>query len=508
MKRLLFLFILAVAVASAQGDPTGQVTIDGNTAHDLDLISDKGTLLQLQVQPVAPAGETIVDVDFVFSKDSDSFVIREVPSSNGVFTANFAANDVRLDKGSWVLRAKLISSDGQVGFSEPATLEVDAEDAPPLRVGMGVEHILSGTVLDQISVSADAQLPFFINVTTEPQLIQRVIVKNGGLEEIIPAPYVVLLDEFPEGEQVVSILVQDRLGRVATLHQPLLIDRSAPTLDVTLPEVAFVGLDISVELALEDASSVTSIVTLGNQSALSDETQVSHVFSGLEYVEGDEIQGFIFVEDVVGNSVAQSFALPVFKPTAVVTLEVEQSAERVLVGEAVTFSTQISVESPAPEVPLTFSWSNATARTETLFVSSDATHNSVFHFPAGVHTLALNASVPESFNATEIPGSVFEIEVFIGKVVDGDDEYFIRVNENGLPFEAVSNSATFALSLEERDFVDVYELEGTKLFWNPQEKVTETPTESSSSSTVAETEETPFVPIALIGVGLLALRRR
>lgn len=507
MKRFLLLLLLLAVAVGAQSQ-SGDTSLDGSATTTIDLIANAGESVLISADVTPTAGESVVDVDFIFTKDGESFQIREVDSAGSVYFASLHVDDVRVTTGSWTVRAKVISSDGSIGFADPATLVVIAADAPPLKAGFGADELTSGTRVPTLTVGANAQLPYFVNISNENQLMKRVTAGSNGLESVIPYPYTILLDGYSEGSHAFSITAEDRLGRFSVLYQSLFIDRTEPVLDVGATETAFIGLEYLVELDIVDATDVNVIVQFGNQTQTAIGKSLEFKFADISDEDNQTVSLFIYAEDEVGNSASRSQQVTFLRPPLELNFELTMASPHILAGDDTSFTVNGSYDSALSEIPVQLVWSNASSREESLLLSSDFAHTSVFSFAPGKYSLQLNITLPTNVNTTALAGAIQEFEAFIGKIVDGDKEYFIRANERGLPIEAVHKNQTFNLILVEQGSVDVYELEGTTLAWNPQEKVTTVPTPQSSSGDSDGAEETPFVPTILLVLAMLLWVRR
>ncbi len=392
-----------------------------------------------------------------------------------------------------------------------------------------------------------------------------------GQEVELPAPFTVGTEALAGGNQTLIVRAYDRVGHVARMDVPAVVDLGDPEALLVPPELAYRGLpfdllvfvhddtdrEVSMRIAGQDVrlaradAGVVPLPRLNRTNAALVATQLVALLppgvvlgllnddadGGVEsFLRDDDTRVYRFqvtvngpgvfvvevtVLDDAGNRIDRSTSLEVVQ--AVTDLEVLDArvlVTKLLPGEEARFTANVRQRSGVASVP-----SRVVFEVDGTEIPVDAdvplaTQVQVGPvngtFLPGQHTLRVVASPAESVRETDFTNQqrTATFEVFIGKTLSGSREYFIRVNDQGFPLEAVSpEGRAYPVALNQTGDQIRYDFSvaGALLYWDPLERDEEgrPVTEVAAEAEVSE-KSTPLPPLAPAVALLLAalLRRR
>lgn len=518
--------LLAALVAApwpGLAQSSGSIAIDANadSAATVDLRADAGKTLVF----------TLNEADFGNAKDSASMKVRLVragsldspleyalqQSPDGFWATTVPVDTPDLVAGTWTASFFAYPFSGTTPVKQRTmTVTLADSDAPrllvlplgdPARLGPG-----------------DA-----LEVDIQEEFLRAVTIRHPGIPQAarLEAPYRLAVDSLPEGLTNVTVRASDRAGQVSEVVIRVDRDTVAPLLNVSVPEVAYVGVPFAVIAQVTERSQHT-VRFLNNGSAetrgigqSAKETTTSQVFV---VTAPDEGQVYYTVEaiDLVGNRATSSFTIPVVAPPTdvrVVGLSLAPGASP-FVGEPAKVVATLEQVAGVTSLPVAVTFSTS-GQQHTVTVTLPAAGNKLVLWnvtlPPGPREVKVHVEGPAFANETN-PGNenaTATIETFLGSARVGDDLFLIRADSRGLPSHAVDDAQkAYALKLEQtgRGVVYKFTLPGNVTgTWDPLSPRAADPEPSSSSSsttTGSKGAPSPGFALALLVVALAALAQR
>ncbi|HLF17246.1 MAG TPA: hypothetical protein VI796_07455, partial [Candidatus Thermoplasmatota archaeon] len=400
----------------------------------------------------------------------------------------------------------------------------------------------------------------------------------AGQEVDLPGPYAIPVDSLAGGEQTIRVKVYDRLGFTSFLDIPAVVDFGSPEVfivapnptyqNVSFPFVVFIHDDTPKEVRvvldgkvhildtdnLAHAANITFLPEVDEDTGAFAATYLADLFgvelldileSGadenhtlLHFLKDGDTYAFEFhlkrtvlgsatytyeVRDIPGNRVTGAGSLLTINATTDIAVKNAYVVQtRLLPGDNATVRAVVRQKVGVTTVPVAVFF-GADDMEEIVFgeapVGQDIQIEFNRTFRPGIHELLVAAFAPPEVNETFEDDNLFEaeFEVFLGKTVKGEEEFYIRADERGLPDVAVmylaSTEKTFDLTLNQTGDVRYdFTAFGRSYYWDPLERnqtgkpVTTIPIEKTVKE---KNQPLPFaVPLAAIAVAAALLRRR
>lgn len=517
------LLVLASPGVHAQNNAPEVLAIDAEPGS-VDLIEDAGTTFAIQVE-----AKDDDDGDRVFALDVrlqgpttftvDGAQVRKdfgLDPSGRTWTATIDVDDPRLVTGTYTVTAKAFDRFG--GTDERTAsgiLSVTAATASshPLRLGVFDAAGQSQGSVDDVQLGPRDALRLDVGTLGADQLIRSVvysITHNGtaGPEVPLARPYVLDEVRFREGEQSVDIRVDDRAGRSKSLAFDVYKDTVDPVFIAVLPSATYQGVNFTASVLVDDASPYTVFVQLEDQEVQASSEGTDPVSFDLRRDDLGRTNLVFTVVDDLGNVATKVRNITTQQAIADTEVALEVLEPFPLPAEPVTFRLTVSQDGGVTTIPvaaLVTLPGVGTLYDQSLDVGIGGERVETFQatLRPGLYEANATVSVGPLINETDDSDqtALRAFEVFLGKVVRGDDAYYIRVDARGQPLQAVSEGgAQYDLSLNQTSGRAVYEftVKGDTLFWDPAQRTTtiEEPAEPPE-------EKSPGLPWLLL-VALLA----
>ena len=481
----------------------------------VDLLTQDNATLRFSVDQGAYASLDNVTLQAVFvtlTKGTDHLDVSLVSPAAQVPTGTRWLGDLPvatldLTKGTWQVQATAIDDHGTSTVLGVRALSVLAADSKPPVITVAGEA--NGTLRlgpsDQLAVEVSDALLRHVSYRL-----------SGGLGEIpLTAPYLLPISALAEGAQNVTLHATDRAGNQALHTLKVILDTQAPIVTTSLSSSRlFVGVPATLTVHASDLSSYTVLANLNGtpRTATGTGTGADHAFVFTPARVGP-FNVSVEVRDAVGNSVRTDLSANASVPetdSAITFASLLQPDP--LVGDAMTL--RITVEQLSGVVPLNLTVQIGGAVTANRSVLVPGPGAKVLDvpvtLPVGRSHFTFNVSAPAGINETNTANqnASLDVEVFFGRLQDGNTTYNIRAGQLGLPTQAVKPDGTsYALRLVNRGEAVVYEftVPGNRtLAWDPTHPVSSTTQSHSSSSTSEGAKGAPGLALPVL-LGALAL---
>ena len=524
------LLVLASPGVHAQNTAPQVLSIEAEPGS-VDLIEDAGSTFAIHVEAKDDdSGDRVFAVEVSLQGPApfvvDGSRVRQdfnLDPTGRTWNATIDVDDPRLVTGTYAVTVKVFDRNGAVAEETASGLisvTASAVGSHPLRVGVFDDQGISQASPADISLGSGEALRLDVAVAGAQTLVGQVvfsITHNGTTTQEVPLarPYVLDAVRFNEGSQQVDVRVDDRAGRSKTVSFDVLKDTVDPVFIAVVPTITYQGVNFTASVLVDDASPYTVFVQLEDQ-----EVQASS--------EGSEPVSFELGRDALGRT---NLVFTVVDDLGNVATQV-----RNITTDQAIADTEVALEIlepfPLPEQPVTFRLTvSQDGGVTTIPVDALVTLPGVGKLYDQSLDVPIGGERVETFQATLRPGlyeanatvsvgplinetdesdqtALRAFEVFLGKVVRGDDAYYIRVDGRGQPVQAVSTGgAQHDLRLNETSGRTLYEftVQGDTLFWDPAQRTTtiEEPADPPK-------EESPGLPWLLLAALLagFAWRRR
>src|SRR5687768_11110146 len=288
--------------ASDPSDATVDLRVDAGrtvafTLNEGDFESQNASRLSSMAVHLTRAGTGEI---LVFSGTTDS---------SGVWTANMPVDTPDLVTGDWLAQYYGVGADDLI-LAERILIVTLADDAAPrLEVKPAGDPIRLGP--------GDA-----VEIDIEEEFLRHVTVQHAGLPQALKlaAPYRLSVDVLAEGLTQVTVKATDRAGQTAVSIVNVDRDTVTPLLNVSVPEVGYVGVPFAILANTTERSQMTVRLvhngtaetrTIGASAA---DAKTSHVFVATVAELGDSAYT-VEATDIVGNRVSSVFSIPIVAPT-------------------------------------------------------------------------------------------------------------------------------------------------------------------------------------------------
>lgn len=423
---------------------------------------------------------------------------------------------------------------GTLDFQDPELLAVDYAVRARATGSGGVGEADSNTDLE-VEAAQDTGAPLLRVVGAQSGTLQLASGQSVALEVVDPLlarvlfdapgrpftteithPYVLSASMFQEGDTEATFTATDRALQTTTATVTVHKDTQAPVIEAVLPDDLYRAVDFQVAVGVVESSqhNVTVLFQDGRDHSSMAAGTVLHTFElhsdavGLHDVH-------VSVVDALGNQASVTLTGDFSQPFADIALaDPATTPEYPLAGDDVDIAVDLSQETgvKAQEVDTRFTLGSQTVTvTETVDVAATVPVVITRELGPGTHSVSVVANMIDlDANETDDGNQAVNrtFEVYIGKVVHGDDEYYIRVGDNGLPKEAIdTRGRNYTITLEDAgtQIVWAFEAQGDELHWDPTERTT-----TLKEDTPPETKDDPFPAVLLVvgALAALAARRR
>ena len=525
MRRLgPLLAALALLVPLPAGHAQGSaLTVDvepGSAAQafQVDLMAGTTTSIVFRLDE---ADYPTLDIDAVvlrLSKGGDEIAVQmQSPAAQGtggtVWSGTLAVADRDLTKGIHAIDVKAVTPSGlQAVDSRVRTLEVLAAEtaAPTLRV--------SGESADgKLRLGPGEDVTVLVDDAGPSSGLRRVTYRTPQLSAaaVLDFPYVITGAAFTEGTQDLTLGAVDRAGNVAAKVVKVIVDTKAPTLEVQAPEHLFVGIPAVLLAGASDANAYNVTVQYGNDTRSLPGTGVAttHTFPVTAQREGP-VDFTVRATDLAGNSAEKRITVNATVLQTDTTIKgMTLAPERPVVGEPVVLHVSVAQDPGFATLDVNVTLSGAVASTHRVAVQPALPADLAVSLrpTAGRHVVDAHVEAARAVNETDASdqdGSL-AFEVYLAKVTDGGQTYFIRANDAGLPLMAIGpGNATHPLTVVQEGSVVAYQFEadGKTLSWKP---FTGSATDTGTDDGEAKGSPGLLPPLmALALLAAVALRRR
>lgn len=506
---------VAVTEGVPQGPPSDEpipvgVLINGTEQDALavDLVEDRNVfyefLLDEDGYPDHTADGPFKGAYIEVDAGGESFTVHLTSPRVGEWTGSLEVQDERLVAGSGAITVYAIDTTGTLQILEQFGLSVTADDDTPPAIGP-----LSGP--SPVHLGANDVLRIAIN---EP-LLRDVHYVTDAMTTALPleSPYALGTSLFQQGANGITFIARDRAGNVGALELDVIVDTEDPVLAVQTPESVYQGVPAEFTATVDEASLYKVVFVEGGEAqfARGEAGTEDHTFT-VTFDETGQRNVVFQVVDRVGNMAQASRQIDVEQAITDAAVSLDVVSGKILAGEPVRFEVTAS-QVGVTEVPFQVDLDPARGDAAVLDVTLAAEDTRVIvHeqvYPPGPNVLSAVIRAPDGVveqNLTDQNDTV-EFQVYLGKVVHGDDEYYIRADARSVPLEAVSeDDEAHPLTLDQSgQTVYRFEADGTSLHWDPLQQVTVIEPQD-------DTTETPgfglVAALALLGAAAFIARRR
>jgi hypothetical protein len=530
LAALLTLAALAPPAATAAST---QVLVDasGAGAAPLDLVDDAGGSVLFRLNPAnfsAAAGPVRSAYVRLTHSGEPAMDLALMPAADGNLTYALPINTPDLVAGAWQATFVGLRTAGPATLGN-RSLDVTARDSAPPQLALA--HPASPVV-----VGAGGT----VDLTVRDPLLRQVTFSFAGLRPTpLPSPYAFPGDSLPEGSTEVTFAASDRAGHVTTLRTDVVRDTVSPMVNLTLPEHVYAGVPFSAFARVVETGPYTLRLTV-NGTAQPDVQVTGSVPAGTNRstafpVTPNATGDLALSLEVVDQVGARTFATrKVTVETPITDLRLSrlgvQPSGVQFAQRPVTFTATLEQAEGVTTlaVPVTLAiGGQSLARVESVPAAGPRLLTWEVHLPGGRYTATASATVPEGANETA-PGdeeATFDLEVFLGRVLDNGTAYDIRAGATGLPSAAVveGQSTSYPLKVVDKGTGVAYRFTASgdrTVDWDPLDPLGEQAaaaslTSSSSSATGSVTKGSkdspaagPLVLVALVALAALVQRRR
>lgn len=491
----LVVMLLAAPYAAADelhfSFPAGDDPEEGDA---VDLLDDNTTLIRFRFNETTADGESPICSAYVRLEDADERLDVRLDASGSCsgdrkWEGTLSTSDPDLVVGAFEARIIATRSDGSV--DQPAdsrNLTVTADDdAPPTLDVFGSVELPDS---DQKAVAIGSGET--VNIDADDPLLRSVSYRlEGSLSAVeVNAPYVLSSGLFDEGAQTLFLEAEDRAGNIATAEFTVVKDTEDPELEWVLPETFYNGIPNTVQLNVSDRSAFGYEAELGGNRSVTGERPPSATEQRFPVTLIPERLGqqtlLVRITDVFGNDASLVAQVDVQQVVTDLRLRDPAVSEPFLLADRpAAWTVEAYQESGVTDVPVNVTvdgHDDLSAAAEVPLEDGETVSFSK-RFPAGHHDLVLRAQAPEGVTETDPGNQTAELsfEVYIGRVDHDSDSYYIRVDDRGVPEEAVdTDDGTYDLELRNnvrvagQQFSSLYffEVDGQELYWNPDTTVT------------------------------------
>lgn len=421
------------------------------------------------------------------------------PGQTGHWKACFIPNDSPLSLGQYVIRITSYASPG-TAQAERAFNVVGTDDGNPriFFLPPGDQTINEQQVVQVVPVD---------------RFLRTVAYQTSAMPvpAVLESPYTLGSHAFLEGTQQLTVFARDRAGNAAAESITVTKDSIGPSLGLSLPDGAFVGIDIAMQVNVSDSSPVKLFVVDGEeiQPARWDPGDGPVLFD-LMRDETGETDVIIVAIDSVGHRVDRLFTFDVLPvETDMVLDDVLVPDGPHLVGADIPIRTEFHQETAVTDVPVditvTSSRGGSWTDTVTVPITGPATSIIDLDLAPGPHELTVALSTDPAITEL-VPGNqtdTVEVEVFAGRITIDGQTFHIRSSRFSLPLAAVDldTGETHRLSGGTTDGLYRFTVGGETYEWDPSNPIVTVNTDDS--------EDSPFGFVAaLVLLGAVALSRR
>lgn len=517
-----FALVCTLAVPAIPAQANGLVVDASETATiEVDLVEDAGDSIVFRLDEGGLADGPLQSAFVRLHKTGESVDLAMQRSAN-IWSVGLSVSTPDLVAGDWTADFFGVRPNGGSLVGSRA-LDVTANDRFPPRM------VLATTAATPVLLGPGDSVGLLVS---DP-LLRRVTYQFGGLPTPLPLafPYALRGDILPEGITEVTFEASDRAGHVSTLVVDVERDSFVPTLELVLPEHAYLGAPLAVQAVVREdgpftlrleANGTTDEATVTGRSPT--DANRTTTFT-LVASEGESLTIVVEAIDRVGNRAVAARDIRLEPPIVdakAVSLVAETPAP-FFVQDPVRLVAVVQQVDGVATLPLTVTL--AAAGQSASFVPSIApgANGSVTwtaDLPGGVHEVVATVAAPATANETDPTNqeSRLTIEVFLGGIQVNGKHFVIRASDKGLPAAAVEFGSTrsYPLKIVDQGSGVAYQFTAAgnqTHVWDPLDPVQdlredEEESESSSSTADSKGAAAPGLVMALLVVALAALSQR
>lgn len=519
------LTLAALAVPAAPAAPMVDVDASVQGTVPVDLVGDAAATLLFRFREAnftSPSGAVQSAAVRLTHQGEPPLELAMTRQPDGNWTVPLAVSTPDFVAGTW--QAAFVAL-RPAGASVLATRAIDAEardtQPPQLALAQAVSPVVLGP--------GEA-----VDLTVKDPLLRKVTFELPGLLPVaLPAPYSLSGEALPEGRSEVTFTAYDRAAHKTVLTADLVRDTRAPAVNLTVPEHVYDGVPFIAYARVAEAGPYTVRFT-SNGTRTPDVQVTGEAAPGVNRttaftVKPDQTGNLtlsIEVVDQAGFVNITARHLAVERPVTDLHMSrlATQPAGPQFAQRAVLLTATLEQERGVAKLPVPVTLSvggQSFSSVEDLAASGPRTLRWEVHLPGGQYTALASATVPEGVNETD-PGDeedTFDVEVFLGRLIDNGTAYDIRAGPNGLPSSAVleGRATTYPLELVSSGRGVAYEFEvgNRTLTWDPLSPMGQEASSTSSSSASSSTGGSkpasaagPLVALLVVALAGLAQRRR
>lgn len=450
----------------------------------------------------------------------ETLVFSGTTDASGVWTASMPVDTPDLVAGDWTVSYYGVGADHLILAQRTLAVTLADDAAPRLEVKPAADPIRLGP--------GDA-----IEIEVAEEFLRAVTVQYAGLPQPLKlaAPYRLGVDALGEGVSEVTFKASDRAGQTAVSVVTVDRDTVTPLLNVSVPEVGYVGVPFAILANTTERSQMTvRLVHNGTAetrviAGSASDAKTGHVFVATVSDLGPSSYTVEAI-DVVGNRATSVFSVPIVAPpTDVRAISIGPApGPAPFVGSPAIVVASLEQVGGVTSLPVTVTFSTA-GQQETMTLTLPAVGATTVEWnvtlPPGPREVSIHVEAPSFANETN-PGNenaTATVETFLGSARVGDELFLIRADERGLPKAAVEESGgkSYPLTLNQSSSAGVrYEFTlpgGRTVTWDPLDPIAPEPEGTTSDSSSSSQDDDKGAPasgalLALLVVALAALVQR